>query len=58
MKIKLQLTVEYDGVVVRFRNLAANLSWIVLNAVDNGCLTEGTEALVDSYVYTIEEVKE
>lgn len=58
MKIKLELTVDYDESVASYRDLADLLSWVVIDAVDEGRLTGNTYATVNDYSYTVREVKE
>jgi hypothetical protein len=58
MKIKLELTVDYDAGVVSYATLASFLSWVVIDAVDEGRLTGNTYATVNDYSYTVREVKE
>ena len=58
MKIKLELTVDYDECVESYATLASLLSWVVIDAVEEGRLTGDTYATVNDYSYTIREVKE
>lgn len=58
MKIKLELTVDYDEGHTPYADLAGNLWSILSISHANGLFTDDTEATVNGYVYTIEEVKE
>ena len=58
MKIKLELTVDYEDGDTSYGTLAENLSYMVAHAHAEGCLTDGTDAAVNGYVYTIERIKE
>ncbi len=58
MKIKLELIVDYDEGDTPYAELADNLSFMIVRTYAEGLFSEGTEATVNGYVYTIEEVKE
>lgn len=55
-KYRLTLDVEFDPQGVSREELTRNLKQVVRDAVNNGTLTNTTEATVERYSYTVEEV--
>lgn len=58
MLIELKLTVKYDEGDTSYGTLAEILSYMISRAYVEGCFTHGTDATLENYIYTIEEVKE